>query len=135
LEAPMIASTRANLITLVTPPTVWALHFLVSYTVAAAYCAKTMADARVFTGTEWPDISVARLVILIATAVALVVVALCTRQAWGHWRSGDVEPPFDDPSFDGRQGFLGFATLLLCGLSFVGVIFVALPAAFIGDCR
>lgn len=131
----MIASTRANLITLITAPTVWALHFLVSYTAAAAYCAKTMADARVFTGASWPDITVARLVILAATAVALAVIALCTRQAWGHWRGGDVDPPFDEPSFEGRQGFLGFATLLLCGLSVVGVIFVALPAVFIGDCR
>ncbi|GLK56377.1 hypothetical protein JOD31_002413 [Methylopila capsulata] len=131
----MIASTRANLVTLVTAPTVWALHFLVSYTAAAGYCAKTMADARVMTGAAWPDITIARLVILAATVVAVAIIALCTRQAWGHWRSGDVDPPFDEPSFEGRQGFLGFATLLLCGLSVVGVIFVALPAVFIGDCR
>lgn len=131
----MIASTRANLITLITAPTVWALHFLVSYVAASAYCAKTMADARVFTGTSWPDITVARLVILTATILAIAVIALCTRQAWGHWQGGDNEPPYDEPSFEGRQGFFGFSTLLLCGLSFVGVIFVALPAVFIGDCR
>jgi hypothetical protein len=131
----MIASTRANLVTLVTAPTVWALHFLVSYTAAAGYCAKTMADARVFTGASWPDITVARLVIAAATVVAAAVIAFCAKQAWGHWQDGDNERPYDEPSFDGRQGFLGFATLLLCGLSAVGVIFVALPAVFIGDCR
>lgn len=131
----MIASTRANLITLITAPTVWALHFLVCYVAASASCAKLMADARVMTGSSWPEITGARITIGIATAIALGVIALASRQAWGHWRSGDVDPPFDDPSSDGRQGFLGFSTILLCGLSFVGVIFVALPAAFIGDCR
>ena len=131
----MIASTRANLVTLITAPTVWALHFLVCYVAAATLCAKTMADARVMTGPVWPDLTVARVVIAAATVAALLAIALASRQAWGHWRSGDVDPPFDDPSFDGRQSFLGFSTILLCGLSFVGVIFLALPAVFIGDCR
>jgi hypothetical protein len=131
----MIATTRANLVTLIAAPTVWALHFLFCYTAAAAYCAKTMADARVFTGPSWPDITVARISIAVATIVALGIIGLCLRQAWGHWRSGDVDPPFDEPSFEGRQGFFGFSTILLCGLSILGVIFVALPAVFIGDCR
>ncbi|RXF72958.1 hypothetical protein [Hansschlegelia zhihuaiae] len=131
----MIASTRANLVTLITAPTVWAVHFLVCYVAAATHCAKAMADARVFTGAEWPDITLARFVIAAATVVALAAIALSSRQAWGHWAHGDAEPPYDDATFDDRQQFLGFATILLCGLSFVGVIFVALPALFIGDCR
>lgn len=131
----MIASARANLITLIAAPTAWAAHFLVSYVVAATACAKTMADARVFTGAAWPDLTPARIAIGVATLVALGVIALATRQALGHWRDGDAEPPYDDATRDDRQQFLGYATLLLCGLSAVGVVFVALPAVFIGDCR
>ncbi|MFD1331721.1 hypothetical protein ACFQ4O_06870 [Methylopila musalis] len=131
----MIVSARANLITLVAAPTAWAAHFLVSYVVAAASCAKAMPDARVFTGTAWPDLTPARIAIGVATLLALGVIALSARQAWGHWENGDAEPPYDDATRDDRQQFLGFATLLLCGLSALGVIFVALPAVFIGDCR
>ncbi|MGA0531977.1 hypothetical protein [Hansschlegelia sp. KR7-227] len=131
----MIASIRANLVTLVTAPTVWALHFLVCYVAAATHCAKAMADARVMTGAAWPDITEARIVIAAATLAALAAIALASRQAWTHWGDGDADPPYDDATKDDRQQFLGFATILLCGLSFVGVIFVALPAVFIGDCR
>lgn len=131
----MIASTRANLITLITAPTVWAIHFLVCYVAASAHCAKTMANARVFTGPHWPDVTPARIVIALTTIAALAAIAWSSRQAWGHWSAGDAEPPYDEATFDDRQQFLGFATVLLCGLSFIGVIFVALPAVFIGDCR
>jgi len=131
----MIASTRANLITLITAPTIWALHFLVCYVAAAVHCAKTMENARVFTGLAWPDVTLARLVIAAATVVAIAAIAWSSRQAWRHWSDGDAEPPFDDATFDDRQQFLGFATILLCGLSFIGVLFVAAPAFFIGDCR
>ena len=34
-----------------------------------------------------------------------------------------------------RQRFLGYATLLLSALSFVSVLFIALPAFLIRDCR
>lgn len=129
------AFLRANLVTLVAAPTVWALHFLVAYVAAAVECAKTMPDARVFTGMGWPDISAARLTILIATIVALALIGWSSRNAWAHWREGDAEPPYDDATVDDRTQFLGFATILLCGLSAIGVIFVALPALFIGDCR
>lgn len=131
----MIASTRANLITLITAPTIWALHFLVCYVAASVHCAKAMTDARVFTGGSWPDVTLARMIIAGATILALGLIAWSSRQAWGHWSDGDAEPPYDDATFDDRQQFLGFATILLCGLSFIGVIFVALPAVFIGDCR
>lgn len=131
----MIASTRANLVTLTTAPTIWAIHFLVCYVAASVHCAKTMADARVFTGADWPDVAGARVVIALATVAALGAIAWSSRQAWRHWTDGDAEPPYDDATFDDRQQFLGFATILLCGLSFIGVIFVALPAVFIGDCR
>ncbi|MFD1705115.1 hypothetical protein ACFSCV_19080 [Methylopila henanensis] len=131
----MIASTRANLITLITAPTIWAVHFLVCYVAASVHCAKAMTDARVFTGGGWPDVTTARIVIAVATVAALGAIAWSSRQAWTHWGDGDAEPPYDDGTFDDRQQFLGFATILLCGLSFIGVIFVALPAVFIGDCR
>lgn len=131
----MIGSTRANLVSLVAAPTVWGLHFLVCYVAASAYCAKAMADARVFTGQDLPDLTAVRVAIAAATALALVLIAASAWQAWGHWGGGDPEPPYDQATPDDRRRFLGFSTILLCGLSVIGVIFVALPAVFIGDCR
>ena len=52
----------------------------------------------------------------------------------GH-RLGDATLPHDDDTPGDRHRFLGFATLLLCGLSFVAVVYVALAVAVIGTCR
>jgi hypothetical protein len=43
--------------------------------------------------------------------------------------------PHDDDTPEDRRSFMGFATLLLCGLSAVAVVFVALPARFLEVCR
>ena len=54
--------------------------------------------------------------------------------AWRQWGFGADDPPHDDPSGHSRRLFQGFATLLLSGLSFVAVIYVALPALFLTEC-
>ena len=115
-----------SLWTLFTGPVVWALHFLVCYVGVAIYCAKR----------PYLDFGfdVLRLGIASATAVALGLILLSGGLAWRQWGFGTHDPPHDDPTGHDRRLFQGFATLLLSGLSFVAVIYVALPALFILEC-
>lgn len=121
------SQTRDNLWTLILPPTVWAVHFLVSYVVAAIHCAKA------------PDIFAplpgVRITIGAATAVAVALIAFAGVRAWREWRGSGIARPFDQATAAHRERQLEFATVLLAGLSLVGVLFVALPAWYYGDCR
>ena len=112
-----------NLWTLLTPPAVWALHFLFCYVSGALVCAKA------------PEaLGALRLAIAAATLVALGLILAAGLQAHRHWGFGDDLPPHNAPTDEDQRHFLGFATLLLCALSFVAVIFGALPALFITEC-
>jgi hypothetical protein len=110
-------------------PTIWALHFLLSYASAAVWCAKA--------GQASASIGGVRTAIAVYTAVALTGIA--TTAVVGYRRHGHghgletAGHDFDTP--EGRHRFLGFATLLLAGLSAVATIFTALPAVFIETCR
>jgi hypothetical protein len=108
-------------------PLIWAAHFLLCYLTAAIYCAK-------FAG---PDGSLrdVRVAFAVFTAVALIGIGVTgwigyRRQNYG---SEDGSRDFDTPA--DRHRFLGFATLLLSGLSAVAVAFVAFAAWQMEDCR
>lgn len=117
---------KSSLWMLIVPPTVWALHFLFSYVYAAVRCAKSgpvevMADIR--SG------------IAVASVVALLLVAAFGYIAWSQSRvQGDL-PPYQDSTDEDRLRFLAVSTLLLAGLSFVAILFTALPAFVFEDCR
>ena len=115
-----------SLWTLFTGPTIWALHFLVCYVGAAIYCAK---QSQIGLGFD-----VVRAGIGIVTLLALSGIVVSAWLAWRQWGFGTYDPPHDDPTSHDRKLFQGFATLLLSGLSFVAVVFVALPALFITEC-
>lgn len=105
-------------------PTIWALHFLVCYVFAAVFCAKTGDSA---------DFSVVRLVVAVATAVAIAAIALVGFLGYRQWAIvSDVRQ--DQPTDVDRRQLLGQAAILLCGLSAVAVVYVALPALFIASC-
>jgi Kef-type K+ transport system membrane component KefB len=112
--------------TLFTAPVVWALHFLVCYVGAAIYCEKPHLLAG--------DFDNLRLVIAVATLLSLAMIVLSAALAWRQWGFGTGHPPHDDPTRRDRQLFQGYATLLLSGLSFVAVVFTAMPALFITEC-
>ncbi|MEH6566370.1 MAG: hypothetical protein V7756_13660 [Halopseudomonas sp.] len=108
-------------------PAIWAMHFVLSYVTAAVWCAKVagrdglLGDARLIIGGY--------------TLVALAGIVLT---GWGGWKRhqfGTATAPHDFDSPADRHRFLGFATLLLCGLSFVATVFVALSVVFIGSCE
>jgi hypothetical protein len=112
--------------TLFTAPVVWAAHFLVCYVGAAIYCAKPELVGLSF--------SAVRAGIAAATVIALFLIALSAWLAWRQWGFGTDDPPHDDPTRRDRTLFQGFATLLLSGLSFIAVIFTAMPALFLTEC-
>lgn len=106
-------------------PAIWALHFLVCYVFAAVFCAKLGGQG---------DFVTVRLVVAGATVVALVAIAVVGFFGFQQWRvEHDVHQ--DQPTDVDRRQLIGQAAMLLCGLSAVGVVYVALPALFIGSCQ
>jgi hypothetical protein len=113
---------RVTLWTLIVPPAVWAGHFLLSYLWAAISCAKAGRFA------TFPTLFV------IGTALALTLIALSGWVAWVKVRMPGDPPPHEESNEVDRLRFLAKSTLLLAGLSFVGVLFTALPVVFLRDC-
>jgi hypothetical protein len=127
---------RADLWTLLMPPTVWALHFLFCYLVAAIACAKGgITLTAPAAGFSYAPLEGVRPAVAAGTTVALALIGIGAWQAWKHWGMGQDLPPHDTASDEDRQHFLGYATLLLSALSAVSVLFIALPAFLILDCR
>jgi hypothetical protein len=118
---------RGNLWLLVLAPTLWALHFLVSYVTAAVYCAKT-ADTTFLLPV--------RIAVAVYTLVALTgIVAVGLRGYRRHRHVGEGRLPHDRDVVADQLGLIGFSTLLLAGLSAVATVYTALPAVFIESCR
>lgn len=115
-----------SLWTLFTGPVIWGLHFLLCYVGVAIFCEKPG-----FLGLEFAHLRVA---IAVLTISALLMIVFSALLAWRQWSFGTDDPPHDDPSRRDRLLFQGYATFLLSGLSFVAVIFTALPALFILEC-
>ena len=113
--------------TLFSGPLVWALHFLACYILAAIYCEKP----EIFGG----DFDTLRTLIVIFTAFALAMIVLSAILAWRQCGFGLGDPPHDEPTRGDRLRFQGYATFLLSGLSFLAVIFTALPLVFIAGCQ
>ncbi len=112
--------------TLFTAPVVWALHFLICYVGAAVFCEKPG-----FLGMDFDNL---RIAIGLVTVLALAVIVMSAMLAWRQWGFGTDDPPHDDPTRRDRLLFQGYATLLLSGLSFVAIVFTALPALFVTGC-
>lgn len=118
-----VRSLGVTLWTLIVPPTAWAAHFLFSYIWAATHCAKTGAFATQ-PAVFWTGTVLALAIILVSGGIALV-----------QSRTPGDHPPHEAGTEIDRLRFLAYATLLLAGLSFVGIVFTAAPVLFITDCR
>lgn len=118
---------RDSLWMLTIAPTVWAAHLLLSYITAAVWCAKFAPPSgslnRVPTAIAW------------YTAAALVAIAIVGWEGWRRHQHGTEATTHDLDTAEDRHRFLGFATLLLAGLSAVGVLYAAMAAAFFDTCR
>lgn len=108
-------------------PVLWATHFLACYGTASIWCAKVAGPF----GSLWG----ARAAITAYTVVALVGIAIIGRAGLKRHRHGLETEPHDFDTPGDRHRFLGFATLLLAGLSAVATLYVAMAAVFLVDCR
>lgn len=118
---------RDSLWVLTIAPAIWAAHLLMSYISAAVWCAK-FAD---------PSGSLGSVPTAIASYTALALAGI-TAVAWYGWRrhrSGMETTTHDLDTPGDRYRFLGFATLLLAGLSAVAVLYSALAATYFETCR
>jgi hypothetical protein len=93
----------------------------------AVFCAKAGAASFSFEAM--------RFALGAVTLVALAGIVLSAFLAWRQWGFGSGDTPHDEPTHRDRLLFQGFATMLLSGLSFVAVVFVAVPLLFIGACQ
>jgi hypothetical protein len=119
-------SLPSTLWKLVVPPLAWAAHFMFCYVYAAVRCAKSGHLA---------PLDDVRFAIIIATAVALGVVLVSGFVAFAQSRIPGDPAPHEESTEEDRFRFLAFAKLLLAGLSFVAIVFTAIPAFIFEDCR
>ena len=118
---------NASLWVLVASPALWATHFALSYATAALGCARfASADGSLFR---------VRIAIAAYTAVALVGIAIVGWRGYTQRRVAGGRMPHDMDTSADRHRFLGFASLLLSGLSALAVLYAALVVVFIEDCR
>lgn len=121
-----LPEARERLWILILGPLIWSLHFLLSYSTAAVWCAKVAGRAGSLAG--------ARVAIAVFTLLALGGLAAIAWRGYSKHRLGNMTAPHDFPTAVDRHRFLGFASLLLCLLSFVATLYVALAALFIENC-
>lgn len=121
------AEKHQTLWLLTASPTIWAAHFLLSYITASIWCAK-------LAGPNGSLLTV-RIVIVIYTILALVGIALVARVGYGKHSHGEPDRSNHADTPEDRHRFLGFATLLLSGLSAVAVLFAGLVTIFFGTCH
>lgn len=124
---PPLQERHERLWRLVVSPTIWAAHLMLSYVTAAVWCAKQASREASLAPVRWA--------IAAYTVAALVGIALNARGGLRRHQRGTESPPHDYDTPGDRHGFLGYATVLLAGLSAVAVIFAAIVIVFFNDCR
>ena len=107
-------------------PVIWAAHFMLCYVTAAIWCGRLGGPG------AFPNVRVA-----IAVYTGLALAAIVLTGIAGHRRHtfGAAELPHDDDTPEDRYRFIGFATLLLSGISAIAVVYAALAAVFIETCQ
>lgn len=118
---------KENLWLLIVAPTIWAVHFMLSYITAAVWCEKFAPPDGSLQPVRWA--------VMGYTVVALAGIACNGWSGFRRHRLGNEPLPHDLDTPGDRHRFLGFATVLLAGLSAVAVLFAAVAVLFFHDCR
>jgi hypothetical protein len=124
---PDLPEERETLWSLAASPVIWAAHLLLSYITAAVWCAKLASRNGAF-GTV-------RVAVAVYTFLAVAGIVFVGWRGWRRHGYADSTLPHDFDSPEDRHRFLGFATVLLSGLSAVAVLYEALPALLFRSCR
>lgn len=107
-------------------PAIWALHFLTSYITAALYCGANGRSA---------SLSTVRTAIAVYTAIALVGIAGAGWRGFRHHHVRTESTPHDADHPEDRHQFLGFASLLLAGLSAVATLYAGMTILYFETCQ
>ncbi len=120
--------TGTDLWQVIFAPIIWAVHFLFCYVYGAVYCAKAGRDASLEGPTQ---------VIVGATMLALLLIGLSTLKLWRvRGRSlTDNDFEFEHNNPEERHRFLSHVALMLCVLSAIAVLYVAIPMLYLTSCR
>jgi hypothetical protein len=121
------AESEQNLWRITAGPIVWAAHFLACYLTGAIWCAKHAGPDAGLGGV--------RAAVAVYTVVALAGIGWAAWSGWRRHEHGIATVPHDFDTPEDRHRFLGFATLLLAGVSAVATVYVALAAVFIRTCH
>jgi hypothetical protein len=122
-----VAESRQRLWIVPGPLVIWATHFMLCYITAALWCGKIV-------GPPGP-LGSARVAIAVYTAVALAGILVIGWMGHRAHALGAADAPHDADSPEDRHRFVGYAALLIAGLSSVAVIYSAMAAVFIETCQ
>jgi hypothetical protein len=118
---------------LLLPLTIWAVHFLAVYVVAAIYCAKAVDIGAAIPAIRWIAAAVT-VVALGAIGAAIWYGRHCGRYGrYGRQSSGQQTPIA--PGSRDQARFVWNVLLLMSALSALAVIYVGSVTLFFGDCR
>jgi hypothetical protein len=122
-----MAESQARVWVVAVSPVIWALHFMACYVLVALWCGMVVGrDGSLLT---------ARIIVAGLTLVALAAVGGIGWRGYRAHSLGRANAPHDDDTPEDRHRFLGFATLLLSGLSAVAIVYSALTVAFVTTCQ
>lgn len=113
---------------LAVPMVVWAVHFLAVYVIAGLACARgwSASTFAAITSTSW--------LLLACGAAAIVLLVLLARRVWPNARGLSLRTTVDGPRRS-RTAFVAAATLALCALSAIGIVFTTLPVVMLPLCQ
>ena len=118
---------KQNLWMFTAAPAIWSTYFMITYITAAIGC-----SIRAEPGGSIRSVTIA---IAVYTAVALAAIALVGRYGYRRHRHGSETTTHDFDTPGDRHRFLGFAILLLSGLSAIATIYVGIVAIFMRNCN
>ena len=122
------AEERDNLWSIALGPLIWVAHFVLTYAGASVLCAKLAFEQ------DWA-MPFLRISIAVITLLALAGIGWVALRSWRRWNYlHDYDYVHDEAFEEDRHEFLGHAAFLLAGVSFIGVIYVALPAIYVAEC-
>lgn len=121
------AEERDSIWRLAFGPLIWVAHFVLTYGGTSVACFKLHHF-------DWSVVFL-RASIGAITVLALVGIGIVAWRSWRRWDYlDDYDYEHERAVEEDRHEFLGHAAFLLAVLSGIGVIYVALPAAFMSTC-
>ncbi|MDH5824797.1 hypothetical protein QFW77_17650 [Luteimonas sp. RD2P54] len=108
------------------PMAVWALHFVVVYSLQGLACAEGWQRNRV------AGVEAASWWLLLMTLLALAAIAWLGLRAWRAWRTARAEPGAGAEAR--RHRFTASVTALLALLAAIAVVFTTIPVLLLAPC-